>query len=464
MESLKRRLNDSIQIRLSFVLAIVVAVVAIAAGTFSFLSALNEAYERQDDVLYQVADLVARIQTSAPQSTSEIELQDSDHDSSLLIQISNSNAAVPSNRQAAGGTVAIPSSLADGLHTLDLEGAKDLTYRVLVRTTRTGTRIAVAQDTNLRNTAAVQGALRTLTPFLILMPILLIVIAGIVRRMFRRTLDLSKEVDARDETDLHPITAHHLPREIRPFIRAINRLLERVSESMESQRRFIADAAHELRSPAAALSLQAERLGRADMSDTARQRLQALRLGMDRNRHLLTQLLALAQAQTCADQQQPSRPRIQDVFHNVLETVLPLAEAKHIDIGVTGSENPEIPMSELDLTTLVRNLADNAIRYTPEGGSVDLCVTRQPGKIVLSVSDTGPGIPAAERDRIFEPFYRVLGNGQTGSGLGLSIVTAIVRRTGAHIALSHTDEQSQSGLRVTVTITSDERPQRATSR
>ncbi|HEX2518219.1 MAG TPA: ATP-binding protein, partial [Castellaniella sp.] len=292
-------------------------------------------------------------------------------------------------------------------------------------------------------------------PFLILVPVLLIAIAGIVHRMFRQTLDLSREVDAREETDLHPITNDHLPREIRPFIHAINRLLARVSESMESQRRFIADAAHELRSPAAALSLQAERLGRADMSDSARERLRTLRLGMDRNRHLLTQLLALAKAQTCADQQTPARPRVQDVFHSVLETVLPLAEAKHIDIGVTGSENPEISMSELDLMTLIRNLADNAIRYTPEGGTVDLCVTTRPGAIALSVSDSGPGIPAAERERIFEPFYRVLGNGQAGSGLGLSIVMAIVRRTGAQIALSHTDEQTQSGLRVTVTIRPD---------
>lgn len=109
-----------------------------------------------------------------------------------------------------------------------------------------------------------------------------------------------------------------------------------------------------------------------------------------------------------------------------------------MDIGVTGEENPEVPVSELDVMTLIRNLADNAIRYTPEGGTVDLCVTTQPGAIVLSVPDSGSGIPAAERDRIFEPFYRVLGNGQTGSGLGLSIVMAIVQRIGAHFSYPHT--------------------------
>lgn len=142
----------------------------------------------------------------------------------------------------------------------------------------------------------------------------------------------------------------------------------------------------------------------------------------------------------------------QEVIHNVLETVLPLAEAKHIDIGVTGDDNLEVPVSELNLTTLIRNLTDNAIRYTPEGGRMDLSVAAAPDAIMLSVSDSGPGVPAIERDHIFEPFYRVLGTGQTGSGLGLSIVAAIVRKIGARIELSNADETTQSGLRATLTI------------
>lgn len=447
MESVKGRLNDSIQLKLSFVLSVVVAVVAIAAGTFSFLSALDEAHERQDDVLYQVSDLMGRIQISAPQALHEIELQDEDHDSSLFVQIAGRGTAVEKNKQ--DGAIAVPSSLADGLHTLDL-GNK--TFRVLVRTAAGGERIVIAQDTDIRDAAAFRGALRALTPFLVLMPILLIVIAELIRRLFRPTRILSERVDARAETDLRPIISHHLPREIRPFVHAINRLLTRVSESMEAQRRFIADAAHELRSPTAALSLQAERLSRAEMSDTAQKRLWALRCGIDRNQHLLTQLLALAKAQTSADSYDRPATHIQDVFHNVLETVLPLAEARHIDIGVTDRDDPAVRASELDLTTLVRNLVDNAIRYTPEGGRVDLSAKAKPDATVLSVSDTGPGIPISERARIFEPFYRVLGSGQTGSGLGLSIVAAIARKLDARIEISDVDSAAQSGLRITVTI------------
>ncbi|TAM88535.1 MAG: HAMP domain-containing protein [Candidimonas sp.] len=447
MESLKKRLNDSIQSKLSVVLAVVIAAVTITAGTFSFLSALDEAYERQDDVLYQVADLVGRVQAVAPQALKRIRLQDEDRDSSLSVQIVGGTTAA--DRNGADYTVPISPSLPDGLHTLNVQ---DRTFRVLVRTIPTHQRIVVAQDTDRRDAAALHSALRTVTPLLILVPILLIVIADLVRRIFRPTRTMSQEVDARAETDLRPIADDHLPREIRSFVRAINRLLARVSESMEAQGRFIADAAHELRSPTAALSLQAERLGRADMSDIARERLRTLRHGMDRNRHLLTQLLALAKAQNSADAQAPSQARVRDVLQEVLETVLPLAEAKHIDIGVTSNENPATSVSELDLTTLMSNLMDNAIRYTPEGGKIDLCVTTRPGATVLSVSDSGPGIPASERKRIFEPFYRVLGNGQSGSGLGLSIVMAIIRRIGARIELSHVDETTQSGLRVTVTI------------
>ncbi|MDN5843549.1 MAG: ATP-binding protein [Alcaligenaceae bacterium] len=447
MESLKRQLNGSIQFKLSFVLSIVIAAVAITAGAFSFLSALEDAHERQDDVLHQVSDLMGRIQASAPIALQKLELQDQDQDSSLFVQVLSPRPTAQGG--APDSPVRIPPSLADGLHTLD---TADKNFRVLVQTLPAGERIVIAQDTDLRDTIAISDALRTLTPFLILVPILLIVIADLVRRVFQPTRALSEAVDARPETDLRPITDANLPREIRPFVHAINRLLSRVTESMDTQRRFIADAAHELRSPAAALALQAERLGNAEMSPVARDRLQALRRGMDRHQHLLAQLLALVRAQASVDDPGTPATRIQNVFHLVLETTLPLAEAKHIDIGVTGAENPEVPATELDLMMLIRNLVDNAIRYTPEGGRVDLSARIAPNAIILSVSDTGPGVPVSERERIFEPFYRVLGSGQTGSGLGLSIVAAIARKLQARIDLRDTDPASQSGLCITVTI------------
>jgi two-component system OmpR family sensor kinase len=129
---------------------------------------------------------------------------------------------------------------------------------------------------------------------------------------------------------------------------------------------------------------------------------------------------------------------------------MPLAEAKHIDIGVEGTQDAEVWASELDMITVVKNLVDNAIRYTPEGGQVDLSVDVSDGKAELRIQDNGPGIPLAERERVFDPFYRTLGSEQIGSGLGLSIVQTIAHRIGAEIRLDFRDKAQQTGLIATV--------------
>jgi two-component system OmpR family sensor kinase len=226
---------------------------------------------------------------------------------------------------------------------------------------------------------------------------------------------------------------------------AINRLLARVAQSMTAQRRFVADAAHELRSPLTALSLQAERLGEADLSGAARDRLIALRCGIERSRNLVNQLLSLARAQAAGDDP-PSSVSVQLVYRRVLEDLMPLAEAKHIDIGVDGEQDVHVRMSEADLLAVVKNLVDNAIRYTPDGGRVDLSVNAAEDRAVLQIKDSGPGIPLAERERVFDPFYRAPGSDDVGSGLGLSIVKAISDRVGAEIRLSFSDEPGQTGL------------------
>jgi two-component system OmpR family sensor kinase len=338
--------------------------------------------------------------------------------------------------------------LNDGLHTLDVGGEA---FRVLIKTTAAGERIAVAQESGFRNEIARDGAIRTVMPFLILVPVLLLIVADLVRKMFLPIATLSKEIDQRAERELHPIEDSHLPAEVRPFTVAINRLLARVGQAMESQRRFIADAAHELRSPLTALSLQAERLADAEMSTPARERLTLLRQGIERGRNLLDQLLTLARARSAAELPK-SLISIQSIYRRVLEDLMPLAEAKHIDIGVEGAQDAQVLVSEVDAIAVVRNLVDNAIRYTPEGGRVDLSVAMGEGHAVLRIEDTGPGIPLAERDRVFDPFYRTLGSEQVGSGLGLSIVQTIARRIGADIRLGFSDEVKQTGLSAVVIV------------
>ena len=448
MDGLKRRLNESVQRKLSFSLLLAILAVAVVAGVFSFLSAFDEAHELQDDVLRQVAQLMDRQQLSPATPTSVTPPpKDVDEDSRVIVQrLGEANPSAPG--VDAGGPLALPASLPDGLQTLAVGGE---TFRVLVRTTATGERIAVAQESGFRNEIARAGALRTVMPFLLLVPVLLLIVADLVRKMFRPIAALSSEIDQRSEQELHPVEDRHLPLEVRPFAVAINRLLARVSQAVAAQRRFVADASHELRSPLTALSLQAERLAEAEMSGLARERLATLRLGIARGQNLLDQLLALARAQAATEQPSSSQS-IQSIYRRVLEDLMPLAEARRIDIGVEGTQDAQVWASELDLISLVKNLVDNAIRYTPEGGRIDLAVAVLEGKAELRIQDNGPGIPLAERDRVFAPFYRTLGSAQTGSGLGLSIVSAIAQRIGAQIRLDFADEARQTGLVVTVIV------------
>jgi two-component system, OmpR family, sensor kinase len=460
MDGFKRWLRASIQLRLSFWISLAILVVAGLAGVFSFVSALGDAHELQDDILKQVAAQFERQPMALPSLNEARRDKDDDEkddhsdkhrkkhddDSHVIVQTLATGGAPQSVRD---GDVSfpVPPTLADGLHTLRV---KNEFFRVLIRTMTTGKRIAVAQETGIRDEIAMKSALRTVTPFLVLVPILLLVATYLVRTMLRPVKSLAADIDSRGDQELHALTVEHLPSEVRPFVVAINRLLARVAQSMETQRRFVADAAHELRSPLTALSLQAERLAQADMSGEAHERLIVLRQGVERGRNLLDQLLTLARVQS-AESMPKTEISVLAVYRRVLEDLMPLAHAKHIDIGIEGDSDARVAVDEMDLTTVIKNLVDNAIRYTPEGGRVDLSVAVE-GLAILSVRDTGPGIPMAERERVFDPFYRILGTDQVGSGLGLSIVKAIADRIGARIALTFTDESAQAGLCVTVSL------------
>ncbi|BBP76236.1 two-component sensor histidine kinase [Pseudomonas sp. Ost2] len=445
MDGFKRRLSESVQLRLSVGLSLAILVVAVVAGIFAFVSAFDEALELQDNTLRQVAVLVERQNMTLSPSAPGMSIRDDDEESRVVVQYLRDGARASGNIDD-GGPLPLPTSLADGLATLTVGGEP---FRVLVKTLGTGERIAVAQETGARDKDARESAWRGLLPFLILLPVLLLVVADLVRKLFRPIAVLAQDIDRRSEQDLHPIDERHLPSEIRSFVLAINRLFDRVARSMDSQRRFVADAAHELRSPLTALSLQAERLAAAELSPDARERLVPLQRGIERGKSLIDQLLALATAQSASTT--PAAPiSVHGIYRRVLEDLLPLAELKQIDVGVEGEQDMRVSLNEIDLLALVRNLVDNAIRYTPQGGRVDLSVSAEQGGVLLQVRDNGPGIAIEERERVFDPFYRSLGNTEVGSGLGLSIIKAIAERTGARIRLGYSDEVRQRGLSVSV--------------
>ncbi|WP_236170619.1 sensor histidine kinase [Pseudomonas pseudonitroreducens] len=440
MDGLQRRLRDSVQFRLSLALCVTILIVAMLAGIFAFVSAYDEALEMQDNTLKQVAALFERQQMTLQYPAAAPAIAGDNEETRVVVQFLADSANAPGTGDNSL-PLPIPSTLQEGFSTVAVAGEE---FRVLVRTTAGGQRIAVAQETGSRDRDARESAWRGLLPLVILIPVLLLVVADLVRKLFRPIATLSSELDRRDEQDMAPIETRHLPTEVRSFVLAINRLLGRVARSMESQRRFVADAAHELRSPLTALSLQAERLAATPMSEPARERLGRLRQGIERGRNLIDQLLALASAQssTAAPEQQVS---VHKVYRAVLEELLPVADRKQIDLGVEG-DDCEVVVNEFDLQMLIKNLADNAVRYTPPGGKVDLLVQRRGAVIFFQVRDTGPGIPEAERERVFDAFYRIAGSEEIGSGLGLSIVSAIAHRLGARITLDYSDPKSRSGL------------------
>ncbi|MDE1951052.1 MAG: two-component sensor histidine kinase, partial [Burkholderiales bacterium] len=365
---------------------------------------------------------------------------DADPESRLVVQF------VPG--PAGTGALVLPEPLAPGLQTLRVGRG---TYRVFVASLADGRRLAVAQDTQVRDEIARDAAWRAVLPLLLLAPLLLLIVAVLVGRAFAPVVRLAGEVHARSDRELHALEARRLPTEILPFVDAINRLLAKVERAMQAQRRFVADAAHELRSPMTALSLQAERLEAAGMSAPARERLGALRQSIERARRLLDQLLGLARAQG-GGVDAAAAVSVAAVFRLVLEDMLPLAQARRIDIGIDEACEAWVQGAEFDLVAIVRNLVDNAVRYGGEGARVDLRVREvQEGWVAIEVDDDGAGVAPAERERLLDPFYRVLGSGETGSGLGLSIVAAVVERLGGRIELRDS-ERFGHGLLVRVLL------------
>ena len=450
MDGFKEKLKQSLQFKLSAWLAATIAVVAVAAGGFAFVSAYQEANEMQDEQLRQMALVIGRQTPSSPTADSPEAHQASDSDFRVVVQEikSASNGAAGGSAATSGELAGLAPNSPEGLQTVFLQ---DESWRVFVKTLSSGARVAAGQPTELRDDIAQASALRTLVPFAALFLILGFLVGYLTRQMFKPLKVLSTHLDDRDEHDLAALSDAGVPTEIRPFVVAINQLLLRVDKSVAAQRRFVADAAHELRSPLTALSLQAERLAETELPAEATRRLATLRKGIERNRSLLNQLLTLARVQEPA-QQSAGPVSIQSVFREVLEDLMPLAEAKSIDLGVVSPHDYSVMATPAELQTLVKNLVDNAIRHTPCGGRVDLSVDAVGSATVLEVTDTGSGIAESERQRVFEAFYRGLGQDDQGSGLGLSIVKTIADRLGATIQLSFTDEAQQTGLRVRVSF------------
>lgn len=309
--------------------------------------------------------------------------------------------------------------------------------------------VRVAQNRDERLARARGLAWRAVLPSALLAPLLMAAVWLLITRALAPVERMRRQVAARPADDLSALPETGLPAEVVPLVRELNGLFDRVRVAFEAQQHFVADAAHELRSPLAALKLQAQGLRRAADDGSRDIALQRLEGGIDRAIRLVGQLLALARAD--ADAEATQAVDLEALAREVVAELLPQAGTRGIDLGLEASEPATVRGQPAMLGMLLRNLLENAVKYAPEGGRVDLSLLRgADGSTCVVVEDNGPGIPQAERARVFDRFHRVPGSDAPGSGLGLAIVQAIARRHGAQVALD--PSPTLGGLRVVVTF------------
>ena len=413
-------LKQSLQVRISIALILMFLPLSIIAGAFSYYQTYHEAEELQDDLLRQTAAYIN------PKTTDYTQIGSENH---ILIQTFGQEDTVP-----------LSNTLGEGFHTIkggvdDDDDDDDDEYRAYIHQTPQG-KIAVLQETEYRDDLAATAAYQSVLPLLIALPLMILLTVWITYRAMRPVKTLSASLGQRRSDDLSPLDGEGVPSEIQGFVTAINQLLQRTGENIRRQQRFIADAAHELRSPLTALSLQAERLTKLPQSDEAREQTSLILQSIQRNRHLLEQLLTHARAQGSETQRNLTDISLQAQFRRVLQELMPLALNKQQDIGVAVENDIRIRADDTEIYTLIKTFTDNAIRYTPAGGRIDIGFSETPTTLTIWVEDDGPGIPAAERSRVTDAFYRILGTEQQGTGLGLSIADAIAKRYGGKLILA----------------------------
>ena len=309
--------------------------------------------------------------------------------------------------------------------------------------------IQVAQPMSVREQRAAELALQTLKPFALLLPVLALVIWIAVGHALEPLRRLTSQVKARHVNALDDLPDTQLPDEVQPLVLALNDLLGRLRAALERERAFMADAAHELRTPLTALHLQMGMLARASGEAERESAMGTLSAGVQRAIRLVEQMLALARQEPRAES--PRVPvRLDELAREIVAELVPLADAGRIDLGVAAAQPATVAADNEALRTLLRNLVDNAVRYTPPGGRVDVTVESTAAGPRLTVTDDGPGIPPDERMRVFDRFYRRAGMPATGSGLGLAIVKAIADAHGASLTLGNGADGK--GLAVTVTF------------
>lgn len=405
-------------------LVLVLAAIALASllqAATAWRAALRQADALFDAQLQSVAQMVEAGALMDPRRAGGLDVQ---------IQILG-----PGGLQVLGRTrVPMPDAPVLGFSEVVADGRP---YRVYSLRTATHT-IQIAQDLQARRARARDLAIDAALPVAALAPLLMLAVGWLIGVSLRPVERMRAQVAQRAADDFSALPEQGLPKEVLPLVQELNALFGRVRAAFEAQQHFVADAAHELRSPLAALRLQAQGLRRSQTEGERQAAVDQLNAAVERAIRLSEQLLLLAREEGRGAGDRPLMAvELQRLAAEGIAEVLPSAQARRIDLGLARGEPVTVPGDAESLAALLRNLLDNAIKYTPEGGRVDVSVWPEGGQGVLLVEDSGPGIAEDERERVFDRFYRsAQQRGEVaGSGLGLALVRAIAQRHGAGIRL-----------------------------
>jgi signal transduction histidine kinase len=428
---------NSLRLRLLVTLVGLLALAAAAMAAITYHNVLGESEALFDYQLQQMA-LSLRDQGEIDRAQADT-LADEQLDFVIQIWTVDGRSIYASRPHAS-----LPARALLGLATLNVDGRAWRTFGVATRERV----IQVAQPVEIRQRLAAHAAWRSVLPLLLMTPFAALAIWWLAARNLAPLDRLAHEVRSRDARSLAPVPTGDLPDELAPLASALNALLARLRSSLDSQRAFVADAAHELRSPLTALKLQLGLLRRADDPETREAAREAIGEGIARATRLVEQLLALARSEP--DAVLPvERVDVTTVCRKAIEETRALADSRSVTIALVADEASVVSGDAVALGLLVRNLVDNAVRYSPAGSRVEVRVRKDGGRVVLDVDDSGPGIPDSEHERVFDRFYRRSEATESGSGLGLAIVRSVGNAHRASIGLGRS---ALGGLQVSVSL------------
>jgi len=421
---------------LIWLLAIVVAGVG-AAGWLIYRQALAEANELFD---YQLQAIAAALPS---EPFSQVFGSRTNGDEGIVIQIWNRNGGLMyfSHPRA---PIAPRAEL--GFSTERTDRGEWRVYGAIVGDNV----VQLAQPLSVRNRLAASVALRTVWPLILLLPFLGAAVWMIVGRGMRPLRRVTRAVESRRPEALDPLPDNRLPQEVQPLVHALNGLLARLAAALDTQKAFVADAAHELRTPLAAVQIQAQLVARAQDDETRREALADLQSGVTRATRLAEQLLALARSEPDgATVREPVA--LADVLAHCVSAQAVVAQKRNIDLGIEEAQPAIIDADIGALRVMLNNVLDNAVKYTPDGGRIDVSLSFDEGRALVRVADSGPGIPPEERERVFDRFYRDssarMRTDVSGSGLGLAIVKRVAAQQRATVTLG---ESPAGGLLVEI--------------